>query len=79
MSTICKLDPNVRSRRSIRHAIRNRIAALAEAFRVTGQTEGYLAYSALLTILERTTDHKQFLALIVRAGAQAQESINALA
>lgn len=79
MSTICKLDPNVRSRRSIRRAIRNRIAALAEAFRVTGQTEGYLAYSALLAVLQRTTDHKQFLAYMVRAGQQAQEAVNELA
>lgn len=75
MSTIAKLDPRVRARRSIRRAIRNRIAALAESFRLTGQMQGYFAYSALLAVLERTTDHKQFLAYVVRAGQQ--EAISA--
>lgn len=74
MSTIAKLDPRVRARRSIRRAVRNRIAALAESFRLTGQMEGYFAYSALLSILERTTDHKKFLAYVVRAGQQ--EALN---
>jgi hypothetical protein len=76
MSTICKVDPRVRSRRSIRRAVRNRIAALAESFRLTGQMQGFFAYSALLAMLERTTDHKKFLALVVRAGQQ--EAINEL-
>jgi len=70
MSTIAKIDPRVRSRRSIRRAVRNRIAALAESFRLTGQMEGYFAYSALLAGLQRTTDHKRFLALVIRAGQQ---------
>jgi hypothetical protein len=76
MSTICTLDPRVRSRRSIRRAVRRRIAALAEVYRVTNQLQGYLAYSALLSILQRTTDHKKFLAYVIRAGQQ--EAVNEL-
>lgn len=78
MSTICKLDPAVRSRRAIRRAIRNRFAALAEAFRVTGQLEGYFAYSALLSVLSKVTDHKRFLSIVMSAGNQAQETASEL-
>lgn len=75
MGTSSKLNSTERSRRAIRKQVRQRVGALAESFRVTGDTRGYLAYSALLSILKRTTDHKQFLAYVVRAGQQ--ETANA--
>jgi hypothetical protein len=77
MSTICKLDPTVRTRRRIRRQVRRQLAVMAQAFQLSGDMKGALTYRALVERLAKVTNHTRFLAILKQAGGD-MEAVNAL-
>lgn len=63
MSTICKLDPRVRERRTFRRLTRLGLARMALAFDLTGDAVRAAMTRAILARLQ-TTNHDRFMRIL---------------
>jgi hypothetical protein len=64
MSTICKLDPNVRARRALRRDVRRNLAATFDYLMATGKIAEALNVGRVLRRIRLLTDHAQFMRVL---------------
>lgn len=67
MSTICKLDPNVRSNRAFRRNVRRNLAATFDYLMVRGQIIEAAAVSAVIKRVRLLTNHRAFMSALNEA------------
>ena len=61
MSTICKLDPNVRARRALRRSVRRNLASIFDFLMATGKLSDALKVGRVLKRIRLLTNHAEFM------------------
>ena len=61
MSTICKLDPNVRQNRALRRSIRRNLAATFDYLMARGQLVEAIKVGRVLKRIRLLTNHRAFM------------------